>query len=309
MEVIYSTKALAPWARGMLWAGSRVAWASARPARGWKPGTRFRLLVSSAEGAASRAAGGAGGRNAWSLAWRDVEGSERLGGSLVFLHLQCDSCIALSGKNRFLCNSFTSPSHPACLPREGEPPGKGRGARAETPIALCRGFLLSTSPNLSGRITQESGDVGAGTAACCLKWLLCVFIHLSTHTHTYICKITCRIKHRCHFTLRTQLGERKAPAYQLVAKFFPALSLSVGKGDCINARVYASEPYGPGRARWEGQKVGGEDWVPTCIGGVCCGLVLTQTRWQLEHTGSVLGHSIPCPGMGTQPPGHTARLM
>lgn len=181
LEVICFTKALATRARGMLWAGSRVAWVSARPACGWKAGRCFRLLISSAEGAASWAAGRAGGRDRWSLSWCDVVGSEQLGGgSLVFLHLQCNSCIAPSGKNRFLCNSFTSPSCPVCLPREGKPWGKGRGAYAETPIALCRGFLVSTGPDLSGRITQESRDVGAGTAAHGLKWLLCVFVHLST---------------------------------------------------------------------------------------------------------------------------------
>lgn len=128
LEVICFTKALATQARGMLWAGSRVAWVSARPAGGWKAGRCFRLLTSSVEGAASWAAGRVGRRHRWSLAWHDLESSERLGGLPIFLRLWHDSCIAPSGKNHFSCDSFTSPSCLACLPREGRLWGKGRGA-------------------------------------------------------------------------------------------------------------------------------------------------------------------------------------
>lgn len=150
----------------MLWAASRGVWVSARPAHGWEAGRRFRLLISSAEGAASWAAARAGGRGGWSLAWRDKERSEQLGSWLVFLHLRCHRRVAPSGKKRFLCDSVMSPSCPACLPREGTLWGRGVQPTQRPPLlALGRAYPLTTSPSLLGRTAQESRELGAGTAA------------------------------------------------------------------------------------------------------------------------------------------------
>lgn len=148
----------------MLWAASRGVWVSARPAHGWEAGRCFRLLISSAEGAASWAAARAGGRGGWSLAWRDVECSERLGVGWYFYI--CDVIVVLPLLGRTV-SSATPLRLPAALPAS---PGKRcHGAeswspRRDPPLALCKVYPFSTSPSLLGRTAQESRELGAGTA-------------------------------------------------------------------------------------------------------------------------------------------------
>lgn len=85
----------------------------------------------------------------------------------------------------------------------------------------------------------------------------------------YIYEITC-IKHRCHFSLRSQLAEWRALANQPLAEFSPALSLSRGKETELSALptcVHASDPGAPGRARLENQKIRDGDSGPTHFRG------------------------------------------
>lgn len=187
-----------------------------------------------------------------------MESSEWFGGSQFGFTVWYDRCIAPSGKSCLLCDALTSPSCPAGFPREGRPRGKGREAYAETPIVLCRAFSLSTST----RLLWESRELGSGTAACCLKWLLCVppLKHLQVYK-----KNTCCIKHRCHFSLRSQLAEQKSLTYQPVAEFSPALSLSRRRDSTLAACcacVCTSKSSGLRGACLEGQRVGMRTQVP-----------------------------------------------
>lgn len=81
----------------------------------------------------------------------------------------------------------------------------------------------------------------------------------------YIYEITC-IKHRCHFSLRSQLAEWRALASQPLAEFSPALSLSGGKETVLSALsvcVYA----GPRENTFGGSENQDEDSGPTCFRG------------------------------------------
>lgn len=171
------------------------------------------------------------GEDGWSLAQRDGDGSEQLGGSLVFLHLQCDhSCVAPSGKNHFLCSSFTSPSCPACLPRAGRPQGKGTGARAETPRAPRGGFPSLMAPIYQTICENHPGKQKRGSWHCCvLAEMAALCVHPLKHViYVYIhIYLIFSIKGRCHFTLSSQLAQRKVLPFSLLL-IFPQLSAHAG---------------------------------------------------------------------------------
>lgn len=137
-----------------------------------------------------------------------------------------------------------------------------------------------------------------------------MFIHLST----YIYKITCRIKHRCHFGLRSQLAEQKGLACQPVGEFSPALSLSSGKETALLVSVPLSmlaSPVAEGEHIWRVRewRWGGEDSGPTHFRGICCGLFSPKPLGSWSTLGACWDHGIPCLVIGTRAPGHAARIM
>ena len=179
------------------------------------------------------------------------------------------------------------------------------GQRQRSPCRDPHSSLRSISPLHRPKFTWENypGKQRAGSWHCCmLSEMATVCVHPLKHICVYICiEIACHIKHRCHFSLRSQLAERKGLAYQPVGEFSPALSLSRGKESALSALcacVHASEPGGPGRARLEGQSVGDEDSGPTRFRGVCCGLLSPKPLGSWSTLGACWEHGIPCPGMG-----------